>query len=83
LLNQAARLFIKYELLLVKKKDRVMPPERKITRDNWMAMRRTPKGTKLLWLMLDQRRLVDCLHGPALIQALSQYVGPADLNRHA
>jgi hypothetical protein len=39
--------------------------------------------TKLLRLMLDQRRLVDRLDGPALIQALSQHAGPADLNAQA
>jgi len=38
--------------------------------------------TKLLRLMLDERRRVDRLHGPALVQALAQYAGPADLNRH-
>ena len=46
MLDQAARLVIKYNLLLVKKKDRVMPPGRKITRDDWMAMRRAPKALK-------------------------------------
>ena len=39
-------------------------------------------GTKLLRLMLDERGRVDRLHSPALIQALAQYAGAADLNAH-
>jgi hypothetical protein len=28
-------------------------------------------GVELLWLMLDEQRLVDHLHGPALVQVLA------------